>query len=52
MTIEAKINGYNFLSLDEGSLEQFGFFPEFKTQLMNIMEDLHTVCHQYNNYHS
>ena len=41
---EVKLSGKDFLSLDEGSLEQLELSTEFQTPLMIIIEDL--VCHQ------
>ena len=43
--IEAKINGYGFLSLDKGSLDQFGLSDGFQLPLMKIIKDL--VCYLY-----
>ena len=44
LNTEAKVDGSAFLSLDKGSLEQFGLSTEFQTQLMKIFEEI--VCHQ------
>ena len=40
--IDARINGYGFLSLNESRLERFGVSFGFLLPLMNIIEDL--VC--------
>ena len=38
--IDARINGYGFLSLNESRLERFGVSFGFQIPLMNIIEDL------------
>ena len=45
INIEAKMDGYAFLSMDKGSLEQLGLSVELQTPLMKIIEDL--VCHKH-----
>ena len=40
--LEAKINGYDLLRLDKGSLEQLRLSTEFQTPLMKIIEEM--VC--------
>jgi hypothetical protein len=41
-SIDNRINGYAFLSLDESTLRQFGVSYGFKITLMDIIENL--VC--------
>ena len=43
--IEAKIDGNKLLSLDKGSLDQFGLSDGFQLSLMKIIKDL--VCYLY-----
>ena len=38
--LDAQINGYGFLSLNESRLERFGVSFGFQIPLMNIIEDL------------
>ena len=40
MDIDATINGYAFLSLNESRLERFGVTYGFQVTLMNIIENL------------
>ena len=43
LLLDARINGFAFLILDEEMLEQLGVTIGFKFTLMSIIEDL--VCH-------
>ena len=42
VTIDAKLSGSTFVSLDKDSLEHYGLSTEFKTPLMKIIEEV--VC--------
>ena len=42
MTVDAKVSGDIFLSLNKGSLEHYGLSTEFQTPLMKIIEEV--VC--------
>jgi hypothetical protein len=41
-TVDAKISGDTFLSLDKASLEHYGLSTKFKTPLMKIIDEV--VC--------
>ena len=40
INIEVNMDGYTFLTLDKGSLEQFGLSAQFRTPLMIIIEEM------------
>jgi hypothetical protein len=42
VTIDAKVSGSTFLSLDKDSLEHYGLSTEFKAPLIKIIEEV--VC--------
>jgi hypothetical protein len=42
MSVDGKISGNIFLSLDKDSLEHYGLSPEFQTLLIKIIEEV--VC--------
>ena len=45
VTIDAKLSGNTFVSLDKDSLEHYGLSTEFKTPLMKIIEEV--VCNPH-----